>query len=60
MGSAYMPTESVEEQMRELRKQGLGLREIAAATGYSMSKVQRVVKDVPMAIGLYRKELRGV
>jgi len=59
MGNQYMPTESVEEWMRELRKQGLSLREIAGATGYSISKVQRVVKNVPVAIGLYRRELRA-
>jgi len=49
--------EDVEEQMRNLRKQGLSLKEIARVTGSSISKVQKVVKDVPMAIGLYQKEL---
>ncbi len=51
--------EDVEEQMRNLRMQGLSLKEIARATGTNISKVQRVVKDVPMAIGLYRRQLRA-
>jgi len=57
VANRYAPTEDAEERMRELRKQGLGLREIARATGYSISKVQKVVKDVSMAIGLYQREL---
>jgi len=58
MDKGHVPAKDVEEQMRNLRKQGLSLKEIARATGSNISKVQRVVKDVPMAIGLYRKELR--
>ena len=58
MNEVHASAEDVEEQMRNLRKQGLSLKEIARATGSSISKVQRIVKDVPMAIGLYRKELR--
>lgn len=57
MQEGHAPLEDVEEQMRDLRKQGLSLREIAKATGSNISKAQRVVKDVPMAIGFYRKEL---
>ncbi len=41
-----MNAERVEEQMRNLRKQGLSLKEIARVTGSSISKVQKVVKDV--------------
>lgn len=59
MKESHVSPKDVEEQMRNLRKQGLSLREIARTTGSSISKVQRVVKDVPMAIGLYRKELRA-
>ena len=59
MNELHKSTGDVERQMRNLRKQGLSLREIAKATGSSVSKVQRVVKDVPMAIGLYRWELRA-
>jgi len=59
MGNQYASTEDVEDLMRQLRQQGLSLREIARATGHSQSKVQKVVKDVPMAIGLYRRELRA-
>ena len=59
MKKGNISLEDIEEQMRELRKQGLGLREIAKATGHSRSKVQKVVKDVPMVIGLYRRELRA-
>ena len=57
MNEVHASAEDVEEQVRNLRKQGLSLKEIARATGCSISKVQRVVKSVPMAIGLYRKEL---
>ena len=59
MNEGSLSLEDIEEQMRNLRKQGLSLKEIASATGSNISKVQRVVKDVPMAIGLYRKELRA-
>ena len=59
MKEGDLSMEDVEEQMRNLRKQGLSLKEIARATGSNISKVQRVVKDVPMAIGLYQKELRA-
>ena len=58
MNERHVSLEDVEEQMRNLRKQGLSLKEIARVTGSNISKVQRVVKDVPMAIGLYQKELR--
>ena len=58
MNEVYKSAEDVEGQMRNLRKQGLSLKEIARETGANISKVQRVVKDVTMAIGLYRKELR--
>jgi hypothetical protein len=59
VNEGHVSLENVEEQMRNLRKQGLSLKEIARATGSNISKVQRVVKDVPMATGLYRKELRA-
>lgn len=59
MGDQYASKEDVEDLMRQLREQGFSLREIAKATGHSRSKVQKVVKDVPMAIGLYRRELRA-
>lgn len=50
--------QDVEQRMRELRRQGLSLREIAKATGCSESKVQRVVKDVSMPVGFYQRKLR--
>ncbi len=59
MNEGHVSLEDVEGQMRNLRKQGLSLKEIARATGSSISKVQRVVKDVPMAIGVYQKKLRA-
>ncbi len=59
MSEEQVQRQDVEEWMRNLREQGLSLREIAKATGTNVSKVQRVVKDVPMAIGLYRKQLRA-
>jgi len=59
MNEVHKSAEDVEWQMRNLRKQGLSLKEIAKATGHSRSRVQKVVKDVPMAIGLYRRELRA-
>jgi len=59
MKEGHVSLEDVEEKMRNLRKQGLGLKEIARVTGSNISKVQRVVKDAPIAIGLYRKELRA-
>jgi len=59
MNEVHKSAEDVEGQMRNLRKQGLSLKEIAKATGHSRSRVQKVVKDVPMAIGLYRRELRA-
>jgi len=59
VNEGHVSAEDVEEQMRNLRKQGLSLKEIARATGSNISKVQRVVKGLPMAIGLYRKELRA-
>ena len=59
MNQRHVSPEDVEEQMRNLRDQGLSLKEIAKVTGINISKVQRLVKDVPMAIGLYRKELRA-
>jgi len=57
VNEGHVSLEDVEEQMRNLRKQGLSLKEIARVTGCNISKVQKVVKDVPMAIGLYQKEL---
>ncbi len=59
MGNQNTSTEDAEELMRQLRQQGLSLREIAKQTGCSQSKVQKVVRDVPMSIGLYRKELQA-
>ena len=59
MNEGHESAEDLKQQMRNLRKQGLSLKEIARGTGSNISKVQRVVKDVPMAIGLYRKELRA-
>ena len=59
MNEVHASAEDVEEQMRNLRKQGLSLKEIARETGVNISKVQRIVKDVPMTIGLYRKLLRA-
>jgi transcriptional regulator with XRE-family HTH domain len=59
MNNSDVPIQDVEERMRELRKQGLSLREIAKQVGCSESKVGNVVKDVPMAIGVYHKELRA-
>ena len=59
MNEGHVSLEDVEEQMRNLRKQGLSLKEIARATDSNVSKVQRVVKSVPMGVGLYRKELRA-
>jgi len=47
------------EQMRELRRQGLSLREIAATVGRSESTVRNAVKDIAMPIGFYRKELKA-
>ena len=57
MTKGRVPAENVEERMRELRKQGLSLQKIATTTGYSIGKVQSVVKDVPMTMGLYQKKL---
>lgn len=59
MGNQYDLTKDVECLMRQMRQQGLSLREIAIATDHSQSKVQKVVKDVPVAIGLYRRELQA-
>jgi uncharacterized protein YprB with RNaseH-like and TPR domain len=50
-------TESVRREMRELRARGLGVREIAKATGFSQSTVATAVKDVSMAVGRYSKTL---
>jgi hypothetical protein len=50
-------TEEIERQMRELRAGGLGVREIAKATGFSSSTVAVVVKNVSMPVGRYSKTL---
>lgn len=59
MSDGDVPIQDLEEQMRELRKKGLSLREIAKTLGCSETKVGNVVKDVQMAIGIYHKELRA-
>jgi uncharacterized protein YprB with RNaseH-like and TPR domain len=50
-------TEEIQQQMRELRARGFGVREIAKATGFSPSTVGAAVRDVHMPVGRYSKTL---
>jgi hypothetical protein len=50
-------TDEIKQAMRELRASGLGLREIAKATGFSTGTVSTAVKGVPIPVARYSKTM---